>query len=221
MELGVVVILEDREALARGKVEQREAPRLREGGRRRVLVVRRHVHRAQWLSAVRRDERCDVQAALIHRHRHERRAGEAERLPRRAVPERLDRHSVAGGQHPGERGAQPRVPLGVAVAEVLAPAQCASPGAGERRRRDKTQIWHSAEECERAARRGPRDLQHRRGWKVEPGLRGRAGCQAARARRPRRQIARDERATRGSARNPALCRELVIRGQHRVPMHAQ
>ena len=95
VELVVVVVLDDGDAPRARQLEEAQPPPGVEHHRGRVLMVRRHVDRAQLLARGQRLERVDVEAALVDGHRHQARAGGAERAPRRPIAERLDRDDVA------------------------------------------------------------------------------------------------------------------------------
>ena len=71
VKLLVVVVLDDRDALAARQIEQLEPARRRQHHRRRVLVVRRDVDQPHRLAARQRRQRAHVDAVIVDGDRHD------------------------------------------------------------------------------------------------------------------------------------------------------
>src|SRR5204863_4537912 len=96
VELVIVVVFEDGEAVLVREREQPGAPAGAEHGGGRVLVVRGDVEQPDGGPGADPGERGDVDAAGVDGHADQPRAGALEHGPRRAIAQRLDAHDVAG-----------------------------------------------------------------------------------------------------------------------------
>jgi hypothetical protein len=107
MELVIVVVLDDGEAMPPRELQQPDPARRRERDRRRKLMMGRHEHRADPLLFGKRGEMIDRETLRVHRNRDDPRARQRHHLASAPVAWILDRDDVARPQEPmgddGER----------------------------------------------------------------------------------------------------------------------
>ena len=94
VELVVVVVLDDQHPVSARELQELEPPGRGEHRGGRELVVGGEVDRAELPLLGQRRQRAHTDSAPVHRHGHQRGAGEAERRPRPGVTEPLHRHHV-------------------------------------------------------------------------------------------------------------------------------